>query len=126
MSPITLILIAGGGVAFLLLIAGIVITATSEHSLVEERLGRYLDEEVKTAKPKGERSTPVADWLNVWMEKSKWGDGISRDLARADLKLRAGEYMVVMIIAGLGVGVVAWYIGGRSMIFALLGALFGT
>jgi tight adherence protein B len=126
MDPMILILIVGGGLAAALLVIGIVISATSERSLVEERLGRYIDEVEAEAIKKGERASPVGDWLNVRLERSSWGGGIARDLARADLKLKPGEYLAAMVIAGMGVGVIAWYIGGRSIIFGLLGVLFGT
>ena len=43
---LNILLIVGGGLAFLLLIIGIVVSLSSERSLVEERLGRYVDEEV--------------------------------------------------------------------------------
>ena len=50
------------GMAIVLWI-GIVITARSERSLVEERLGRYLEaEEIK--EKKAEKGTPVSDWMN--------------------------------------------------------------
>jgi tight adherence protein B len=120
-----LILIVGGGLAAALLVIGIVISATSERSLVEERLGRYIDEAEAVAAKKGERSSPVGDWLNVRLERSSWGGGLSRELARADLKLKPGEYLAAMVISGMGVGGIAWYIGGRSIIFGLLGLLFG-
>ncbi len=42
MDPMLLILIIGGGMAVVLLVVGIAVTSRSEHSLVEERLGRYL------------------------------------------------------------------------------------
>ena len=42
MDPMLLILIFGGGAAVILLVIGVVVTARSERSLVEERLGRYL------------------------------------------------------------------------------------
>ena len=45
MDPMILILIFGGGAVVVLLVVGVVITARSERSLVEERLGRYLEEE---------------------------------------------------------------------------------
>ncbi len=126
MDPLILILIVGGGFAAALLVIGIIISATSERSLVEERLGRYIDEAEAAAIKQGERSSPVADWLNLRLERSSWGGGISRDLARADLKLKPGEYLSAMIISGIGVGVGAWYLGGRSIIFGLLGVLLGT
>jgi tight adherence protein B len=125
MSPLYLILIGGGGLALLLLIIGVVVTATSEHSLVEERLGRYLEKQAPADRRKAEKSTPVGDWLNVRLEGSNWGGGVARDLARADLKLKAGEFLALMVIAGIGMGAVAWYFGGRSNIFTLLGVLFG-
>ncbi len=43
MNP--MILIGGGVILLILLIVGVVVSITSERSLVEERLGRYLDEE---------------------------------------------------------------------------------
>lgn len=124
MDPLILILVAGGGIALLLLLAGIIITATSERSLVEERLGRYVEEEV-VAKHQGGRTTPVGDWLNVRLERSTWGGGIARELARADLKLKAGEYLAVMIILGFGAGIVTWFMAGQSILSGVLGFLIG-
>ena len=48
-DPFMLIFILGGGIAVALLVIGIVITARSERSLVEERLGRYVEEEAAAA-----------------------------------------------------------------------------
>jgi len=124
MSPMYLIFIVGGALAIFLMVVGVVVSSSSEHSLVDERLGRYLKEE-EAATQKGEKSTPVGDWLNTKLEKSNYGDGISRELARADIKLKASEYLALMAIAAIGVGAIAWYIGGRSILFAVLGAIFG-
>lgn len=120
-----MILIGGGALVFVLLIAGFVMTATSEQSLVEERLGRYLKEEALESAEQGKKSSPVGDWLEGRLERSSWGDGISRELARADLKLRVAEYIAVMIIAAFGVGFVAWYAFGQSIIFGGIGAVIG-
>jgi tight adherence protein B len=124
MSPMYLILIVGGALAIFLMVVGVVVSSSSEHSLVDERLGRYLKEEEATTQ-KGEKSTPVGDWLNTKLEKSNYGGGISRELARADIKLKASEYVALMAIAAIGVGAVAWYLGGRSVFFAIIGAIFG-
>ena len=43
MDPI--ILFGGGVLVLILLIIGVVVSITSERSLVEERLGRFLDDE---------------------------------------------------------------------------------
>ena len=41
----TWILIIGGGLVLVLLIVGVVVSANSERSLVEQRLGQYLDDD---------------------------------------------------------------------------------
>lgn len=120
-----MILIGGGALAFVLLITGFVITATSEQSLVDERLGRYLKEEALETARDGNKSSPVGDWLEGRLEGSNWGDSISRELARADLKLRVAEYISLMIIVGFGVGFVFWYAFGQSVIFGAIGAVIG-
>jgi len=118
-----LILLVGGGLILLLLAFGVIITVSNERSLVEERLGPYLKEE-KIRKP-GEKASPVGEWLNKRVERSSWGGGIARELARADLKLKPAEYIALMVIVGIGVGVVGWFFGGRSILFSLVGVLVG-
>lgn len=108
-----MILVAGGGMAVVLLVVGLVVTARGEHSLVEERLGRYLEEE-QIKQRKGEKASPVGDWLDKRLEKSKMGGGLARELARADLKLKPGEYVATMLIAALGVAFIFWYISDRN------------
>jgi len=125
MSALTMILIFGGAAAVLLLIVGLVVTLTSERSLVEQRLGKYIEEQAAEAK-KGQRASPVGDWINVRLERSNWGDRIARELARADLKLKTGEYLAVVVIVGLLAAFVVWYIGGRNIFFAIIGAVIGT
>lgn len=125
MDPFTLIIAVGGGIAFLLLLIGVLITATSERSLVEQRLGRYLEEEVP-ANQRGEKTSPVGDWVNTRLEKSSWGGNLSRDLARADLKLKPGEYLALMVIFTVGVGFLAYYLFGGSIIFGVIGAFLGS
>lgn len=119
----TAILFIGGGLVFLLLAIGAVVSLTGERSLVEERLGPYFDqEELRDVKDK---SSPVGDWLNTQVEKSSYGNRISRELARADLKLKPAEYIALMVIVGFGVGAVAWFFGGQSIIVGLLGVAVG-
>lgn len=126
MDPYILIISVGGAIALLMLLIGVVITATSERTLVEQRLGRYLEDEVQTKATRGDKASPVGDWLNTRLEKSSWGGNLSRELARADLKLKPGEYLALMVIFAMGVGFVSWYIFGRSIIFAIPGAFVGS
>jgi tight adherence protein B len=127
MEPMLLIFIFGGAAVVVLLVIGIVITARSERSLVDERLGRYLEaEEIKDKK--AEKGTPVSDWMNRRLERSTWGGGIARELARADLKLKPAEYIIVMLLSGLGTAVVFWFLMGRGIkipIFPILGFIVG-
>lgn len=130
MDPIVLILLVGGGLAVILLVVGIVITARSERSLVEERLGRYLEEEVEIAElRKGEEKTsPIGDLLNRWFERSKRGEGLSRELARADLKLKPAEYVALMVISAIGMGFIFWYLNDRDSqipIMTIVGVILG-
>ncbi len=125
MTSLMMILLLGGGLAFLLLIIGLVVTLTGEQSLVDKRLAQYTEEEIALAQSDGDKTSPVGDWLNVQLERSSWGDGLSKELARADLKLRAGEYVILMLIMAGVVGIIAWYVGGRSYLFGAIGALIG-
>ena len=50
---------------------------------------------------------------------------IARDLARADLKFKVGEYFVFIFAAIFAVGLLAYFIGNRSIISAAIGAIIG-
>lgn len=124
MDSMLLIIVGGGGLVLALLLAGAVVSIRSEKALVDNRLERYIGEEAAAA-PEGERATPVSDWLNDRLAGSSFGGGIAKELARADLKLKPAEYVLTEFLGAGGVGLIAWYIGGRSLIFAALGAALG-
>src|SRR5271157_378557 len=124
MSPI-LILGIGGAIAIVLLVIGIATTVTTERSLVQERLGRYANTTNVDSKGRGPAPTPVVDWLNRRMEGSSIGDKISKMLARADIKMKPGEYIALVIIAAFVVGLVAYFIGGKFIIVGVIGAAIG-
>ena len=84
----TWILIIGGVLVLVLLIVGVVVSANSERSLVEERLGQYLDEDKPEVEDGGDERSAITDWINQRVSRSSLGDRIARDLARADLKLK--------------------------------------
>lgn len=67
------LLIVGGIFAFVLLVVGIIASVREERSLVEERLGRYLEAEAAEKRPAGKKSAPLTDWLNTRTESSSWG-----------------------------------------------------
>ena len=128
MNIFTIILMVGGGLAVVMLIIGIVTSLTSERAMVEERLGRYVQEEkyvVASTITDKERSTPLTDWINQRVVRSSFGETIARDLARADIKLKPGEYIALMIISAFGVGMLGWFLAGRSLIFGVICAVPG-
>jgi tight adherence protein B len=115
----TIILIAGGVLVVVVLIVGIVVSLSSDRSMVEERLGRYVEKEKPVEKESGPRTSPVTEWINNRVTGSSFGEKLSRDLARADLKLKPGEYVMVMVIIAAGLAFVGFMIGGRNPLAAL-------
>jgi tight adherence protein B len=99
---------------------------SEERSLVDERLGRYLEDEayIKEATA-ADRSALLTEWLTTQAGRFTWGENLAKDLARADIKLRVGEYLGVMVIAAFGGAVIFWLFGGRSIPIALIGAIIG-
>ena len=125
--PLTTILLIGLGVIAVLLVVGIVVTSSSESKMVEERLGRFLNENQTPKKDtKNEPSTTIiSEWVNKKVEKSSWGDKLSRDLARADMKFKPGEFVAFITIVTITLGGLLWFIGGRNIVSFFIGAGLG-
>lgn len=122
MDPITILFI-GGGLIIVLLIVGVVVSATSKRADLEERLGKYLEEEKpETKKPE---TSALTDWVNKRVEKSSWGERISKELAQADLKFKPGEYIALFVIAVIVMAALAYLIGGRNVVSAIIGGVVG-
>jgi tight adherence protein B len=123
----TLVLLVGGGFAFLLLLVGIAVSISSERSMVEERLGRYVEaQNAVEEKSQIGKSTPLTDWVNKRVEKSSFGDRIIADLGRADLKLKPGEFIALIVIAIVGGAAIGYFIGGNSIVVAIVGGIIGA
>jgi len=120
-----IVLIVGGVIAVVLLIVGIIISSSGEKALVDDRINKYLEEDQKKEGDK-ESKGALTDWVNRRVEKSSIGERIARDLARADLKLKPGEFMALYVIAIIGGGMIAFMLGGRLVVSALIGAVIGA
>jgi tight adherence protein B len=118
------IIVGGGIVLIILLVIGVIVSSSSERTLVEERLGQYLDEGKESADRQAQNSA-LTDWVSKRVERTSFGERISRNLSRADLKFKAGEYVALVVIAVIGVGAIAWLLGARSPISFLIGAVIG-
>jgi len=119
------IIVIGGSVALVLLVIGIVVSTAGDRSLVDDRLNRYLEEEQKQKENK-ESKAALTEWVNKRVEKSTLGERISRELARADLKFKPGEYIGAYVIAVIALAGLAFFLGGRNLISALIGAGVGA
>lgn len=127
MNPQTILMI-GGGLGLLLLVVGLAMTFLGERSIVEERLGRYAEGQVVSTsadEANKQRGSIIADYLERAGEGSDLFNNLSRDLARADLKLRPAEYIAVIVISIVAFGVIGFIISS-SMIFAVVGMILGA
>ncbi len=108
-----------------LLIAGIVMSSNSERNLVEDRLGRYLEED-KGEKATEDETSYLTEWVNRHVEKSTRGNRIKTSLARADLKFKVAEYIALVVMSVVVASFVAGFLGGRSIISFGIGAVVGA
>ncbi len=120
----TTLLIGGGVLALVLLVVGLVVSATGDKTSMDDRINKYLEED-KKAEDK-ESKGALTDWVNKRVEKSSFGERMSRELARADLKFKPGEYMALYVIAVIGGALIAFLLGGRIIISAVIGAGIGA
>jgi len=119
-------LMVGGGLAIVLFIVGIVVSSSGERTLVDDRLNKYLEEDQNNNDVDKDSKGALTDWVNKRVEKSTFGERMARDLARADLKFKPGEYIALYVIAMIGGGVIAYMAGGRLILSALIGAVIGA
>ena len=130
------ILWIGGGILLILLIVGVVMTISSEKELVEERIEKYLEAsetslEFGDSQTDEEKTSAMTEWVDGVVQSTSYGEKISQNLARADLKLKPGEFVALMGIASVGTAVVAWIFFGKMEttilggVFALVGAIIG-
>jgi tight adherence protein B len=126
MSPLTLLLI--GVIIILILIAvGVFISSSSERTLVEDRLGRFLGDDKQASKKKQDESqTAISEWVNKRVESSSIGDRIAKNLARADLKVKSGEFIAFIFILASVLGTVAFLFVGTTLPTRLFSALLGV
>jgi len=122
MNPMFLLI--GGVILLILLIVGVVVSVTSERSLVEERLGRYLEDDKSQETSKESGGGIATEWLNRRVASSSLGDRVSRELARADLKFKVAEYFALVFMATVIVALLAYLIQPQ-IASALIGGVIG-
>jgi len=119
------ILFVGGALVVILLVIGVVVSISSERTMVEQRLKTYLDEGKQLAEKSDDRSA-ITDWVNRRVERSSFGDRIARELARADVKLKVAEYFALYVIAIVIGALIFGFLGGLHWVSFTLGGIIGA
>jgi tight adherence protein B len=134
-NSITIVIAAIAAVAILLIAVGV--ASSGSGSGVSARLERYASgstDKKKKDKPDGlseliAQSAALATF-NKAVENRDFGANLSRDLARADLKLKVSEYLGIWAATTVGVPVVMYILGFvisslHSPIVLLIGLILG-
>src|SRR4051795_10033950 len=117
MELIALIAAAAGGVAVLLLIIGVF---DPSRNVAAERLEQFVVGPTVAAPATQAEKASLREVVsrsalmtvpNRLVERRSWSEGLARDLARADLTLKPFEYLVVQILAVLGMIGLFWLLG---------------
>ena len=116
-------------------IAGFVMYSRRQTAAVDERLDGIVGKPAAPAKADAREKRPgvAADLLSRAAAGTSFGDNIKRDLARADIKLTVGEFMILRVISVLGVAIFGWFMGGGmndplsgvTLAFTLAGGVLG-
>jgi hypothetical protein len=81
---------------------------TEERSLVDDRL-EYLEEEGVEVVP---RKAVIGEWVGKQATRYTWGQSLTRSLARADIKMKVGEFILLVAILTFIGALVGWFLGG--------------
>jgi len=133
--PLTIVVAAVAAVAILLIAVGV--ASSGRGTGVSARLERYASGRSETTKAAGGASlgdlisqSAAISQLNKAVEGRDFGATISRDLARADLKLKVSEYLFIWGAAIVGIPIFMFFAGFalpalQNPIILLVGAVLG-
>lgn len=122
----TWVIIIGGIILVVLLGVGVFVSTNSERNQMEDRLNQYLDTNDKKDIDREAQKSALTDWVSRRVAKTSYGDRVARDLARADIKFKVGEYFALIVICVILLGFVAWFLGNRHPVSGMIGAVVGT
>ena len=136
MNPVTLALAGVAALAIVLIAVGV---ATSGGSGISDRLERYAAKPQTQGKGSAGGQSGVAELiaqsqalnsLNKVVEQRDFGANLARDLARADLKLKPSEFLMIwgacIVGVPLGMLLLSPFLSALgNPIFLLIGALIG-
>ncbi|MFN8375830.1 MAG: type II secretion system F family protein [Anaerolineae bacterium] len=127
-----IIVIAAAAIAAIVVGIGI-FSARSEQNLLEERLGRYEQENYQSflepsegEQEKEEKPSAIANAVEGIIMNRSFGQKWRRQLARADIKLTVAEYAALHILAMIGFFAAAYFvIFSGQMVMSILAAFIG-
>lgn len=117
------VLPVAAAIAVLLLFVGLGRAGRGSDDLIEQRLDRYGRIEIEEERKSGKRRSAM-DGIEAAVSKRGFAASIQTDLARADLKLRVAEFVMITILAVVGSFLLARLIFGSAligMLFAIAG-----
>jgi tight adherence protein B len=101
---------------------------TRSESGIESRLDQFVSREVEK-KPKEEADERTPSVLTKSLDQAVAGRGfaqnIATDLARANMKLTVGEYMILIVVSILGTGLLAYLIMHQNLFLTFGGLVLG-
>lgn len=117
-------ILVGLVLGIMLLLVAVIRMVSGSRDNVDQRLAQFTGGAAEQDSPDFRARVDAA------VTKTERGSRIARDLARADLKLTAGEFVIFKVLGALGVGAVgAWlsaqFIGEFSLPATIGGVLFG-
>jgi tight adherence protein B len=127
MPPLLLLLLAA---ASLLVVfgAGIALVTGGSRGNVDKRLEQFVgatDVVDVVEEIEADRGDDLADRLDTALSGRGFFAPTKERIAKADLKLRVTEYIVLVILSAIGVGVATYFVMNRAFPVALIGALVG-
>lgn len=104
---------------------GVYLTISGQRSAEDARLEAFADRGIPVDQQFTTRSSIVSEWLTKRVAKTTWSERVSKDLAQADIKMKPGEYILVLIASVVIVTIFGYFLGSRSILLALGGAVLG-
>jgi tight adherence protein B len=119
-----------GGLALLIVVAGVVSSMRSGEAVVQERLGRYAEAGYDLSKPaekekKEEKHSVLTEGINQALQGRGFADNIGTQLARADLKFTVAEFLALQVICVIGGVVGAYILFGGGVLLPAAAGVFG-
>ncbi len=125
MSLQTIGLVVGVAAVLVLLIG--IFSAVRSRGSVEQRLQTFAsasDVQDLEKQDSKKRATPIADSLNRALEGRKVSENLSTQLARADLKLTVAEFLILQVLAALGIGAAGYFLSA-TIVLGIVAAVIG-